>query len=59
MNQFNLFEYDSEGKLLRMDYRDADGNLLTYILYVYDENGNEVGYEMYDANGVLRHSTVG
>lgn len=59
LTSYSTFQYNEFGKVSRIDdiYVNGDG-LNSSIIYLYDENGNEVGYERYDENGNLIHSTI-
>lgn len=55
---YYTYEYDSDGKRIRMNNCDADGTILEYHISLYDDNGNFIGQEIYNADGSLRFSTA-
>lgn len=48
----NIHEYDDAGRLIRINYRDAEGNLQAESHYAFDGD-RCTGYTQYDANGAI------
>ena len=58
-NQFyELYQYDSEGRLVRADYYDETGTFEAYDVYTYNEAGITTSVETYEADGTLIRSRV-
>lgn len=53
---FTTHEYDDAGRLIRINYRDAEGNLQSEYQYAFDGD-RCTGYTQYDANGAMLNRT--
>lgn len=49
-----VMEYDENGKLLYIYFYDGDSNMMSYLHYLYNDVGEQIGYEDYDEEGHLR-----
>ncbi len=52
-SDYTIKEYDDEGRLIKEDNYDSDGELLWYSITEYD-NGRMTRYASYDGNGTLQ-----
>lgn len=55
---YELYQYDSEGRLVRADYYDETGTFEAYDVYTYNEAGITTSVETYEADGTLIRSRV-
>ena len=53
---YKLHQYDSEGRLVRVNFYDETGTPGGYDVYTYNEEGVLTSLEMYHADGTLYHS---
>ena len=52
----STYEYNEQGKLVKITTVDQNGDLQNYDVYTYDENGRAEGFADYGADGKVRYS---
>ena len=53
MSSWFEYEYDSNGKCIKVIIYNADGTIRSWFEYEYDANGNEIKQTIYNADGTI------